>query len=250
MYSKRVIPCLLMENGTLIKGKKFENHKIIGDPVNTVKIFSEHEVDELLIVDRSRGRNIDFKLLEKIAKEARMPIVYGGGILDEKTAIQVVAMGFERVLLNGLLYTNPSHIQRITREIGSQAVIVSINVTEKKNLRNSVSKCSTKDLVKYLDIAANTTCSEILVNDIDSENMWTGPNEEILSMICENIDFPIIYQGGIGSEEDIYNLLDVSCITAVGVGSFFVYLKQNNGVLIHIPAKLRKNHGQISEISG
>ena len=122
MYS-RIIPCLLLEHGNLVKTKKFSASKYVGDPINAVKIFNEKEADEILVLDISEdvetlGPNFD--LIESLASECFMPLAYGGGIRNLDQAFELTRIGVEKIVLNTSLHTNPEFVRAAIKKLGSQ----------------------------------------------------------------------------------------------------------------------------------
>ena len=132
MLKPRVIPILLMQHGSLVKTIKFQDHQYIGDPCNTVRIFNELEVDELLLLDinvsKDTPHRIDFDALEAIASECFMPIGYGGGIRTLSDASKIFAMGYEKIAVNTALFDNMGLISSLTKKFGSQAILASIDL--------------------------------------------------------------------------------------------------------------------------
>src|SRR5579863_2533328 len=128
----RVIPCLLLREGGLVKTVRYRRPAYVGDPINTVRIFNELEVDELAFLDITASleqRAPDLRILQEIADECFMPLSYGGGIRDVATAEQILQIGFEKLILNSAPFANPQLITELARRFGSQAVIVAIDVT-------------------------------------------------------------------------------------------------------------------------
>ena len=135
MLKTRVIPCLLLENGRLVKTVKFKSPNYIGDPVNAIKIYNEKEVDELVVLDISatnEKRKPPFEKIKEIASECFMPLAYGGGVKSVDDMKRLFSLGVEKVIINSFAVENPQIVTDASRLFGSQAVIVSIDV--KKNL--------------------------------------------------------------------------------------------------------------------
>ncbi|MEX1239159.1 MAG: HisA/HisF-related TIM barrel protein, partial [Cyclobacteriaceae bacterium] len=131
----RVIPVLLLDNGGLYKTIRFSKPSYVGDPVNTVKIFNDKEVDELIILDIAASRNRrspDFTKLEDLASEAFMPMAYGGGITSVADMRRIIFSGFEKVILNSMIIVNKAIIKEGAALLGSQSVVVSVDF--KKNI--------------------------------------------------------------------------------------------------------------------
>ena len=135
MLQTRVIPVLLLKNRGLYKGVKFKNHKYVGDPINTVKIFNDKEVDELVLLDIEASRYnklIDFQFIQEIATEAFMPLAYGGGIRSLDDAKKLFSIGVEKIILNTSAVENPDLLKLLIKNFGSQSIVVSIDI--KKNI--------------------------------------------------------------------------------------------------------------------
>ena len=135
MLRSRIIPSLLLQDGGLFKTIRFKDGKYVGDPINAVKIFNEKEVDELCLFDigvKGCVTEPDFNLLEKIAREAAMPLCYGGGVKCVQDAIRLVSMGFEKVSLSGSAIEDLSLIKAIASAIGSQSTVVTLDVRKRK----------------------------------------------------------------------------------------------------------------------
>jgi len=134
MLRTRVIPCLQLINSSLVKTVKFGKHHYIGDPVNTVRIFNELEVDELCFLDiraTVENRRPNLEILKQIADECFMPLSFGGGIQHAEQAAEILAIGFEKVVINSAAFKKPELISEIADHSGSQSVVGSIDVKKK-----------------------------------------------------------------------------------------------------------------------
>ena len=134
MLRPRIIPSLLIHDKGLVKTVKFKDHKYIGDPINAVKIFNEKEVDELAIFDIDAtvlGNEPNYILIEKLANQSRMPLCYGGGVKTVKQAQRIFSLGVEKIALSSSIIQNPNLITEISEKVGSQSVIVVLDVKKK-----------------------------------------------------------------------------------------------------------------------
>ena len=139
MLLPRIIPCLLIQKNGLVKTTNFKNHKYIGDPINAVRIFNEKKVDEILILDIDAsvsGKEPSYKMIEKIASECRMPMCYGGVIKTLEQAQKIISLGSEKVALSSGAINNPSLIKEIVKKIGSQSVVVVLDVKKRIFVNN------------------------------------------------------------------------------------------------------------------
>ena len=131
MIRSRLIPVLLIRDGGLVKTKQFSRDRYIGDPINTVRIFNEKEVDELIVLDIDatvQGREPNYELIQKLAKECRMPLCYGGGITSLSQASRIVQSGVEKVAISSAGLLNPNLISELATKLGSQSVVGVLDV--------------------------------------------------------------------------------------------------------------------------
>lgn len=242
----RIIPVLLLDKGGLYKTVRFKNPNYVGDPINAVKIFNEKEADELLLLDfraTADKRKIDFSKITEIASEAFMPMAYGGGVTKLDEAKKVFDCGYEKIVLNSILFENNSLVENIAAIYGAQAVVGCMDV--KKNIfgKNQVYTHSGKNKTGYspLDWASKLEefgVGEIIINNIDKDGTWDGYNLEIIAAVSSRVKVPVISCGGAGSIDDFRNAVDAGA-SAVAAGSMFVYQKKGMGVLISFPSTLK-----------
>ncbi|RYD66201.1 MAG: imidazole glycerol phosphate synthase subunit HisF, partial [Sphingomonadales bacterium] len=137
MLRPRIIPCLLIHEGGLVKTVGFADPKYVGDPINAVKIFNEKESDELIVIDIDatiNGVEPDFKAIEHMAAECRMPLCYGGGVRTPAQAKRIVGLGVEKVAISSAAVERPELIAEIAAEVGRQSVVVVIDVKKRRLL--------------------------------------------------------------------------------------------------------------------
>lgn len=215
----------------------------MGDPINAVKIFNEKEVDEILLldIDASRqGEGPNFNLLERIGKEAFMPMSYGGGIRNLEDVCKVLSSGFEKISLNSEVLKNMDIITEISNIYGSQSVVVSIdvkkNILGKYNVFNYLTSKVTKiDPVKYAVEVENKGAGEILINSVDRDGMMLGYDLDIIRSISEKVNIPVIALGGAGKIQDFVDCVKIGKASAVSAGSMFVFQGIHKAVLITYP---------------
>jgi cyclase len=242
MLSHRVIPCLLLRQGGLVKTLKFGAAKYVGDPINAVKIFNEKEVDELMVldIDASRERRgPDFKLIEELAGECFMPLCYGGGIRNAEDARTLFKIGVEKVCIQTAALTNPGLIREIADRAGEQAVVVSVDVKKnwlgKPRLHNAAGVDPGKgDWQDAIRRAVEMGAGEILLNAVDRDGTLSGVDEALIREASTIADIPLIATGGVGSLEDIRKATDAGA-SAVAAGAYFVFQGPHRAVLITYP---------------
>ncbi|NII24089.1 imidazole glycerol phosphate synthase subunit HisF [Pseudoflavitalea sp. X16] len=238
----RIIPVLLLRKGGLYKTVRFKNAAYVGDPINTVKIFNEKEADELVVLDYNAsldGSAIDYKKITEIAGEAFMPMGYGGGIKTLEDAKKVFDAGYEKVVLNSILFNDISLIEKIGHIYGAQAVVCAIDV--KKNLfgkyktySHSGTKSTNWTPVEWVKQLEANGAGEILLNSIEQDGTWGGYDLELVKLVAPAIGIPLIVCGGAGNTGDFIKAVQTGA-SAVAAGSMFVYQKKGMGVLISFP---------------
>tara|TARA_X000000950_G_scaffold289468_1_gene413826 strand:- start:985 stop:1755 length:771 start_codon:yes stop_codon:yes gene_type:complete len=242
MIKKRIIPTLLLQNDELVKTKNFKIPQYIGDPINTVGIFNDLAVDELIIqdisIDNLKNENINFKTLKSLASECFMPLSYGGGIKSLRDAEKIFKVGFEKIIINTASFLDISFLSRLIKNFGSQSIIHSIDV--KKNLfhkyiiyTNSGKKKINVPLDQWLQKINEIEVGEVIITNIDKEGTWSGFDFNLVRYVSEMMTMPVIANGGCGSKEHLKKIFKLTTVSAAAVGSMFLYQKQNMGVLVN-----------------
>lgn len=240
-----MIPCLQLVDQSLVKTIQFGKYSYIGDPINTVRIFNELEVDELCFLDiraTIEKREPNLKILKEIADECFMPLSYGGGIRDKETALNILSLGFEKIVLNTSAVDDPILISRIAEHSGNQSVIASMDV--KKNLwgyyhvySHDGTRKTKLEPVEWAIKLEQLGAGELLVTSMNRDGTWEGFDLEIIKRITDAVTIPVIANGGAGSVEHIGLVVQESGASAVALGSMVVYQKKNMGVLVNFPDK-------------
>ncbi len=250
MLLTRVIPCLLLEEDSLVKTINFKKPSYIGDPVNTARIFNELEVDELAVLDiiaTNKKHTPNFKILSELANECFMPLAYGGGIRNFEDAKKILQIGIEKVIVNSYSYKNPQFISQLANHFGNQAIVASIDVG--KNIfgkyqvfSNSGKKKQKVDVVAWAQELEKLGAGEILLTAIHQEGTWKGFDLNLVEKVTNAVDVPVIANGGAASISDIENVVKKAQASAVALGSMVVYQNKGMGVLVNFPdsKKLKK----------
>jgi len=243
MLKTRVIPTLLLKDDALVKTVKFSKPSYIGDPINTVRIFNELEVDELIFLDieaTTQARKPNLRILREIANECFMPLAYGGGIHDFQIACEIFEIGFEKVVLNTAFHTHPKVIEQISQHYGNQAIVASVDV--KKNFwgkyevfTHSGLKNSKKNPVEWCKQLEKMGAGEIFLTSIDKEGTWSGYDVELNRKVSDEVGVPVIAHGGAGNLNHISKVVHEGKASAVALGSMVVYQQQGLGVLVNFP---------------
>lgn len=243
MLQNRYIPCLLLSNNGLVKTVKFKNPSYVGDPINTVRIFNEKEVDELIFLDIDSSperKEPNYKLISEIADECFMPLAYGGGITRLEQARKIFEIGVEKVVINTSAHKNLELITEISNIYGNQAVVGVVDV--KRNffgkyqvVSNSAASKHSYQPVEWAKSLVNAGAGEIMITSVDREGTWSGMDIELIKTITSGVGVPVIAHGGAGNTAHINDAINNGKASAVALGSMVVYQKQGMGVLINFP---------------
>jgi len=239
----RVIPVLLLRDESLVKTVRFDKFSYVGDPCNTVRIFNELEVDELMFLDITasrEGRGPNLTLLADIADECFMPLGYGGGVQSVAQAKSVFDIGFEKICVNTAAFDRPELLTELARQYGSQAVVASIDVKSgllgRATVRSQSGRRNTgRDPVSWAVEVERRGAGEILLTSIDREGSWEGFDLDLVSRVADAVSIPVIAHGGAGSVEDIGRVVKQAHASAVALGSLVVFQRQGMGVLVNFP---------------
>lgn len=238
------MPCLLVREKRLVKTVNFKNPAYIGDPINAVKIFNDKEVDELVLLDINASKinsEIDFDLLSNFAAECFMPLAYGGGVKTIVDFKKLYRLGIEKVIVNTLLFDNPSIVKEAVKSFGSQSVVASIDVIKNKNndyiIFSHSGRENDKTVNEFIDYTISLGIGELLLTSVDQEGTWNGYDTEIIDFVNKKINIPLIANGGCGNLDDLKDILYKDNVQAAAIGSMTVYQKKDMGVLVRFPRR-------------
>lgn len=242
MLSNRVIPTLLLQDGGLVKTRKFQNPKYVGDPVNAIRIFNEKEVDELVVLDiqaSKHGKEPNYALISEIAGECFMPLCYGGGVRTVEMAARIFDSGVEKVCLQTVAFENPGLITQIAKRFGSQAVVLSVDVKRdwlrRTRLYNAKSgRVTSQTWTDFLRIGVEAGAGEVILNSVDHDGELDGYDLEVISQAACMVEVPVIASGGAGKLDDFKAAIAAGA-SAVAAGAMFVFHGPHRAVLITYP---------------
>jgi cyclase len=250
MLRPRVIPCLLVRNGGLVKTVKFGDGKYVGDPINAVRIFNEKETDELIVLDIDatvRGKEPNFAMVANLAAECRMPLCYGGGIRTVEQAKRMVALGVEKVALSSAAVETPELISAIATAVGSQSVVVVVDVKSSSRgddyevwTHNGRRKTG-RHAVEFALEAQGRGAGEIVVNSIDNDGVMNGYDVALARAIRGALRIPTTFLGGAGSLAHLAQLFEACGVVGAAAGSLFVFKGAYRAVLINYPRPDQKD---------
>ncbi len=242
MLEHRVIPCLLLRNGGLVKTVRFRHPKYVGDPINAIRIFNEKEVDELMVLDicaSKERRQPNYGLIEQFAGECFMPLCYGGGIRTVEQAGRLFALGVEKVCVQTGALEDVRLVARLSERFGSQSVLVSVDV--KRNWRGlprlysaATGRSLSQPWMDHLKRAVAAGAGEVVLNAVDRDGGMQGMDLELIRQASRAVSVPLIAVGGVGSLADIKAAVEAGA-SAVAAGAFFVFQGPHRAVLITYP---------------
>lgn len=240
----RIIPTLLIDNRDLIKTIQFGKRTYLGDPVNVVKIFNRKGIDELSILDIGATRNNrepDYELLRDIASEAFMPLSYGGGITNIEQVHELLAIGYEKVVLNTALVRRPELITVAANQYGSQSIVASLDAKREGDTYycyigdgQEKTKWNPVELAKQAEVLG---AGEIIINSIDNDGMMQGYDIALVKSVVQSVSVPVIAIGGAGGIKDLKRVLHEGHAHAAAGGSMFVYYGRLKAVLVTAPSE-------------
>ena len=240
----RIIPVLLIDNQDLVKTVQFSKPTYLGDPVNAVKIFNRKGVDELSILDISATKNHhgpDFELLQDIASEAFMPLSCGGGVSSVEQVHKLLAIGYEKVVLNTSLIKKPEVVEEAVRLFGGQSIVASIDVKKIKGEYRCII-CDGSEVVNITPLslakrAEQMGVGEIFLNSVDQDGIMAGYDLKLVKEVSDAVSIPVTACGGAGGIQDLKKVLQDGGAHAAAGGSMFVFYGRLRAVLITAPSE-------------
>ena len=246
MLKNRVIPCLLLRDGGLVKTEKFKKYKYIGDPINALRIFNEKEVDELIFMDIDASRHNkepNWETLKDLASECFMPLSYAGGVKNLKQIEMLLKIGIEKVGINHQSLTDLSLLKEASRQFGSSSIIGGIDVKNSLFGKTYVydhvkGKSTSLDPVNYAQTLEAAGVGEIFLNSVDRDGSYSGYDLDLINKVSHSLSIPLIACGGASSYSDL-NAAIAAGASAVAAGSIFVYHGPHRAVLISYPTAIQ-----------
>jgi imidazole glycerol-phosphate synthase subunit HisF len=254
MLQSRIIPCLLLHKGGLVKTVRFRKPKYVGDPINAVKIFNEKEVDEILIIDIDatvEKRSPNYEQIEDIVSEAFMPVGYGGGVTTVEQMQKLYYSGVEKVSLSSSALATPELVRQASDQFGSQSVIVTLDI--KRSLFNRKYQVVTHNGGKKTKLDPISTAKqmeqygagELIINNVDNDGVMKGYDTSYMKQIIDAVNIPVIPLGGAGNLQHLQEIIIDGGASAAAAGSIFVFHGKHKAVLINYPS-----HDSILQLLG
>ena len=228
MHTKRIIPCLDVDRGRVVKGTNFINLVDAGDPVEIAKIYDKSGADELVFLDitaSSDARDIKAKLVRDVAECVFIPFTVGGGIRTVDDFKMILREGADKVAVNSAAIMNPELISEAAYKFGSQCVVVAIDAKRTGDswhiFKNGGRVDMGIDAIEWAQRAAELGAGEILLTSMDCDGTKAGYDIELTKRISETVNIPVIASGGAGTMEHFYDALTVGGADAALAASLF-----------------------------
>ena len=230
MLKVRIIPTLLYKDFSLVKGIGFDSWRRIGPILPAVKIFNSREVDELIFLDitsTNKGINPDYESISELSKFCFVPLTVGGGINSIEQVDKIIEIGADKVAINSACYENPQIISNVANRFGKQCVVASIDVRFENNewicYKNSGLKRTNKTPLKWAKELESLGAGEILITSIDRDGLMKGYDQELISLLTNNLRIPVVASGGAGPFDDLYDAVSNSKASALAAASIFQF---------------------------
>ena len=230
MYTKRIIPCLDVHNGRVVKGVNFVNLRDAGDPVEIAAAYDKAGADELVFLDitaSSDRRNTVVDMVRAVAEKVFIPFTVGGGIRTVDDFKAILREGADKVSVNSAAIDNPDLIKEASDKFGSQCVVLAIDAKRTPDgfhiFKHGGRIDTGIDAVEWAIKGCELGAGEILLTSMDADGTKAGYDLELTRIISENVSVPVIASGGAGSKEDFYNTLTVGKADAALAASLFHY---------------------------
>jgi cyclase len=234
MLKSRIIPCLDVKNGRVVKGINFVDLKDAGDPVEQAKIYSDGGADEICFLDitaSNENRDTIYDVVERTSKKCFVPLTVGGGVRSVEDINKLLNCGADKVSINTAAVENPKVIVESSKKFGSQCIVVAIDAKKKNDKweifthggRNN-SGINALEFVKKME---NSGAGELLVTSMDRDGTQVGYDNELMSNITALVNIPVIASGGVGNLDHLVDGIKLGNASAVLAASIFHYGKHS-----------------------
>lgn len=230
MLTKRIIPCLDVTNGRVVKGVNFIDLQDVGDPVEVARAYNEQGADELVFLDitaTSDERNTMVDVVERTAAEVFIPLTVGGGIRSVEDMKKMLLAGADKISLNSAAIQQPELIQQGAEKFGSQCIVVAIDAKKTADSWHVFVKGGREDtgldVVEWAEKVVSLGAGEILLTSMDADGTKKGYDLALNQAICEAVSVPVIASGGCGNAADIVEVFEKTEVSAALAASIFHY---------------------------
>ena len=238
---KRLAPVVLMQDGLAYTTKRFEQSTYLGEPQNLVRIFSELDAHEIIVINLGPLTPRVLDDLKAMSKGSYVPLHFAGNINSADSAAQVTGLGFEKVGIEvRSLEVDLPLISQVSRRVGSTSTSASLSVVEGSGRDYAIWDWKRKaeagfGLLEAIDALAASGCGELKVTSVDRDGTASGPNLDLAQLIRKKTNLPLVYQGGVGNQADVYSLWDLG-IDCVASGTMLSTDGELKAALAHYPA--------------
>ena len=248
MLAKRIIPCLDVRDGKVVKGVKFEGVRDVGDPVALAQAYNEQGADEIVFYDITasyEGRGVMLDVVRETAKKVFVPLTVGGGIKTVDDIRETLRAGADKVSVNSAAINNPQLIKEAADEFGVQCVVIAIDAKKRDDQSGwdvyvkGGRENTGLDLIEWVTKCENLGAGEVLLTSMDADGTKAGYDLDMLNAVCNAVDIPVIASGGCGSIQDIIEVFEKTDVDAALVASLFHF---NEATVEEVRNECRK-HG-------
>ena len=245
MLKKRIIPCLDVKDGRVVKGVNFVNLTDVGDPVDSARAYYEAGCDELVFLDitaTSDNRETTVDMVRRVADQVFIPFTVGGGIRSVEDMNKMLKAGADKVAVNSSALANPQLIADCAQKFGNQCVVAAIDAKKMADgswhvFVSGGRKDTGRDLIQWAQEVVALGAGEILLTSMDKDGTKSGFDLEMLNRVAEVVDVPIIASGGAGNIEDIVEVFEKTTVTGALAASIFHFGEVNIGETKQVLAK-------------
>ncbi len=252
MITKRIIPCLDVKNGRVVKGVNFKGLSDVSSPIELAKYYSDNGADELVFYDITasfEGRQLFTDILKEVASQIFIPLTVGGGINTIDDFDRVLKCGADKVSVNSGAIKNPLLIEQAAKKYGNQCVVLSVDIKRVDGAFHVFAKGGREDTgieaIEWIKQGVKNGAGEIVVNSIDTDGVKGGFDLELLDMVCKAVSVPVIASGGAGNMEHFVKLFKTLPSVDAGLAASIFhfgevkisYLKKelnNNGIVVRL----------------
>ena len=230
MLKKRIIPCLDVKNGRVVKGINFINLKDAGDPVEQAKVYSDGGADEICFLDitaSNENRNIIYDVVERTSKKCFVPLTVGGGVRGIEDINKLLNCGADKVSINTAAVQNPEVIIESSKKFGSQCIVVAIDAKKNGNkwevFTHGGRNNTNIDAIKFAKKMEDNGAGELLVTSMDRDGTQIGYDNDLMFKISSTVNIPVIASGGVGNLDHLVDGIRLGNASAVLAASIFHY---------------------------
>ena len=229
--TKRIIPCLDVKNGRVVKGVKFVDIKDAGDPVHVAKRYNDQGADEITFLDitaSSSNRNTILDVVANVASQVFIPLTVGGGIRSVKDIRLLLNSGADKITINTAAINNPDFIDQSSKNFGSSTIVISIEAIRQEDgsylaYTDNGREFTGIEVFSWAKEAEERGAGEILLTCVDQEGVGKGFNLLLAEQICDALNIPVVIHGGAGSKDHVLNLTKDTPLSGVAIASLFHY---------------------------